>query len=141
MPEQDFLTVTTGGQRLAFPLEAVRGVRPWELPLPLPGSSPWVEGVLPGEGEAWPVLSEAFWASGPGQATDVRKPDVFVFVSLRGRILALPGSAPAILRGSDGEGGGEMDLPVADRETGGPEATRVELTRLYSELGLDYNEA
>lgn len=135
MVEEPLFAITAGGYRLGFPLSAVKGVQLWQRPLPLPGAAPWIGGVLPGEGEAWPVLQESFW----GKSDE--KPEVMLLLTLRGRVLALPGSAPAIVRATVLSEEGEDDLLLADGfEENGKRGSRVKVEKLYSTLGLDYNE-
>jgi hypothetical protein len=119
------------------PLDAVRSVCEYQPPVPLPGAAPWLSGVLPAEGEAWPVLSQGYW----GPAASV--PEVCVVLLHRGRALVLVGEDPEVLRG---------DSPVAPRgpwtcgSSDGPSAAEgavvwLDVPKLYSALGLVYNEA
>jgi hypothetical protein len=135
LPEEPLFAITAGGHRLGFPLSAVKGVQLWQRPLPLPGAAAWIGGILPGEGEAWPVLRESFWG------TRDEQPEVMLLLTLRGRVLALPGSAPAIVRAAvvSDEGEGDLLLPESFEEAGA-KGSRVKVEKLYSTLGLDYNE-
>ena len=150
MPEEPLFAVTAGGRRLGFLLRAVKAVQMWRPPLPLPGAAPWVNGILPGEGEAWPVLKPSFWETRNRlPATGGRQPEpgdaaseVYVLLSLHGRVLALPGSAPAIVKSSAvPQEEGEDGLLAESFEETGKQGFRVKVEELYSELGLDYNEA
>ena len=142
--------VTAGGWRLGFPLRAVKSVQPWREPLPLPGAAAWIGGILPGDGEVWPVLKLGFWETCEGlPSTGGHQPvpgdsasEVYVLLSLHGRVVALPGSAPAIVKPSAAPRvEGEDELLAESFEESGEQGFRVKVEKLYSALGLDYNEA
>jgi hypothetical protein len=122
---------------LGVPLSAVRSVCDYQPPMPLPGAAPWLSGVLPAEGEVWPVLSQGYW----GSAASV--PQVCVVLVHRRRALVLVGEKPEVHRGngpvapmkSTADGG--FDAPPS----GGGEVVWLDVPQLYSALGLVYNEA
>lgn len=103
--------------------------------MPLPGAAPWLGGILPGEGEVWPVLSERFWG---GQAS---APDVCAVLSHRGRVLVLPGLDPEVLTGAmEGPGDHPLGEWMAGVLRGAKEVACIDVPKLYSALGLGYNE-
>jgi len=133
MADFGFLLLTAGGREIAFPAPCVRGMAPWERPLPLPASAPWVAGLLMGEGEVWPVLIESYWGRPEAPA------EVFVFLELEGKILAISGRSPRTLPGR-----GAL-RPVEPEETGtwsgtvdeaGTAIACLDARALYLELGL-----
>lgn len=120
-----------------MPLEAVRSVCEYQPPVPLPGAAPWLSGVLPAEGEAWPVLSQGYW----GPAASV--PEVCVVLHHRGRALVLVGESPEVVRG---DSPAQPRKPLTDGNPDGPssgegEVVWLDVPELYSALGLVYNEA
>lgn len=135
MSESLFLTIRSGGRRLGFPMRAVRGIKTWQEPVPLVKGAPWLLGVLAGEGQVLPVLTPSFWG-GDGQA-----PEVNLFLDLGGRSLAVPGSEPTVTAAgvAAGEGGEEEFLSGILRHHGA-ELFLVDVQKLYSALGLGYNE-
>lgn len=125
MPERGFLVMETGGRRLTVPADMIRKLVPWEPPQRVPGAAPWVDGLLPGEGEVWPTVRESHL--GPA----IGAPEVYALVRRAGKILAVPGRKPRLLTASAGNGIG--------RETGEAEAERfpsLDLDGLYMALGL-----
>lgn len=150
MPDDRLFAVTAAGCRIGFPLSAVKAVGPWKTPLPFPCAASWIAGVLPGEGEAWPVLRESFWAADAGIPEACHRSEavgggsyrVYVFLSHGGRILALPGSDPGIVSlPREGAQGSEDELASGSFDEAGAPGARIRVEALYSMLGLDYNEA
>jgi hypothetical protein len=136
MSVRRFVLFSAGGRRLVFPVEAVKSIRDWEEPLPIPRSKQWLLGVLEGEGEAIPVLGSSFW--GGGGVAD----HMLLLLDLSGRLLAVAGGDPDILpldctwqeENDPGDGLIAGTIAVADRTA---ECVRVD--KLYSALGLRYN--
>ena len=92
----------------------------------MPGAAPWVEGVLPGEGEVWPAVRESCLGPAGGD------PEVYALVRRSGKILAIPGRRPRL---SEDPAAGTENGGVA----GGPgeePAPSLDLDGLYLTLGL-----
>ena len=56
---QTLVVFAVGGHRLATPIEEVGGVWPWHEPTLVPSRTPYVDAVLPHDGEFLPVFNLA----------------------------------------------------------------------------------
>ena len=134
MPDRGHLVISAGASRLAIPLECVEALLPWGNMRELPLSAAWVEGVLPGEGQAVPVLrTSSIW--GVGDAS----PEVLVVLSLGGERMAIPGSAPRLVEPEALEPPPENPEGVWSgcfKEGGGTSVPCLDVEKLYLRLGL-----
>lgn len=131
-----FVVVGTGSVRAGFPEENVRAIKGWSEPLSLPRSAGWLRGLLIEEGQAVPVLMEDH-LGGRGEA-----PEVVVLLEARGRLLAVSGRAPRLVRGEltkleDSAAGTYWSGELSEQ---GESVRAVDVEKLYTALGLHYNE-
>ncbi len=113
----------TGEGRWAIPAEAVREIRDFEPPLPLPRGASWLLGILVVGGEAVPVADPSFFFG------RTAPPRLLVVLEREGLPLALPGLGAALQATSavppEGQGEG------VDEGMG-----LVDVERLYRACGL-----
>lgn len=130
--DQGTLVLACGLRVLGFPGEAVREIRNWQAPRPLPGAAPWLGGLLSEDGVPWPFLRTNFWGESP------KLPEVFVLLAWGERVLAVPGRDPWMVRPTPPSGPPEWgDGPWAGTmEAGGMKVALVDLRQLYLMLGL-----
>ena len=113
----------TGEGRWAIPAEAVREIRDFEPPLPLPRSAPWLLGILVAGEEAVPVADPSFLFGGTSP------PAVLVVLQREGIPLALPGLGASLVS-LPAEGGDPSEGAARDG------ARLVDVERLYRACGL-----
>lgn len=133
-----FIVVSSGGLRLAFPMNFVLKVDQWRRPEPLPGAMDWIMGIHPGESTVNPVVLQSFWGK------EDAPPEVCLLLDFKGIRLGIPGSTPAVIDGSPKR--------IENRENlndcldwfimeGSNEAWCVNVPCLYRTLNLEYNTA
>ncbi|MGC8762204.1 MAG: chemotaxis protein CheW [Acidobacteriota bacterium] len=105
----------TGEGRWAIPAEAVREIRSFEPPLPLPRGASWLMGILVAGGEALPVADPSFFFG------RTAPPRLLVVLEREGIPLALPGA------------GAVLEASPSGAEDG---VGRVDVERLYRACGL-----
>jgi hypothetical protein len=91
LPEQVYLVMDSGGRPFAIPARAVEALRSWEELHVLPLGSPWLQGLLEGEGEVVPVLRDP-WFQGGGGAPQ----EVLALVNAGEARVAVPGDHPRL---------------------------------------------
>lgn len=133
MPEPTFLVMDSGGRTFAIPSRVVEALRSWKDLHALPLGSPWVQGLLEGEGEVVPVLKDPWFREGTGGPQEV-----LALISAGGARLAIPGSHPRLcapdaseppLEGVTGPWSGTLRFGLESVACLDPE-------KLYMELGL-----
>lgn len=113
----------TGEGRWAIPAEAVREIRDFEPPLPLPRGASWLLGILVAGEEAVPVADPSFFFG------RTAPPRLLVVLEREGVPLALPGLGAAL----------PASFPVAPEGQGGAAdegAGLLDVERLYRACGL-----
>jgi hypothetical protein len=135
--EADHILINSGGILLGFPRLSVRAIIPWSKPNRLPLAAPWLEGLLEGETEAIPAVKEAFWGGAGSKA------EVYLMVEEKGRLLAVPGATPTFVTALPEASGesptGDYWSGIIEAEIGS--ARRIEVSKLYRQLGLLYNDS
>jgi hypothetical protein len=133
LPERTYLVMDWGGRPFALPSESVEMLKSWEDPHPLPLASPWVMGLLCGEGGAIPVLKDPWLREGPGTPQEV-----LALVRARGALVAIAGNrprlcAPDATEPAVEEGAGPWTTVL---RFGAESVACLDPEKLYLELGL-----
>lgn len=133
MREGTYLVMDAGGRPFAIPAGAVESLRSWENLRELPLGSAWLQGLLEGEGEVVPVLSNPWLGERGGGPREV-----VALVNAHGVRLAIPGDHPRLCAPDD-----EESLPeqasgpwTGTLRFGAESVACLDPEKLYLELGL-----
>jgi hypothetical protein len=133
LPEQTYLVMDLGGRPFAIPSRAVEALKSWGELHALPLGSPWVQGLLEGEGEVVPVIKDPWFEEAIGGPQEV-----LALVSAGGARIAVPGNHPRLCSpDASGPLPGNAAGPWAATLMFGQENVAcLDPEKLYLELGL-----